>query len=397
MGSQPMIVLNGHESIKEAFIDKRHDFAGRFATRLGDIQRQEDHDIVFEDYSPMWKALRKVAVSAVRSTRDPLMFIIFNILSVSAFGAKFDAQSPYLARLITINRTFAKLAPNGLPSDIAPWLGIMYRSREKKCEDMFKEMQAIVDRLYADAKKTYEPGKISNFTHALLSSRDEALEQEKTDAEFLTEGNMVQILIDLFGAGTDTSIGELQWLLLKISREPKIQERIRKEINNNIGSSPPTMKDREKLPYTVACIMETLRFYPIAPFGLPHKASCDSQIGHVEIPKDTRLLYNIYSVNHDPKIWPDHDVFKPERFLDPVTGKLAAKDQLPTLLSFGLGPRTCPGEKLAQADIFYVLVRLVQRLNIAAPEGAVGKEATPMGSSFFLVADRHDIVLTKRS
>ncbi|KAK8778711.1 hypothetical protein V5799_019949 [Amblyomma americanum] len=118
---------------------------------------------------------------------------------------------------------------------------------------------------------------------------------------------------------------------------------------------------------------------------------------HVEIPKDTRLLYNIYSVNHDPKIWPDHDVFKPERFLDPVTGKLAAKDHLPPLLSFGLGPRTCPGEKLAQADIFYVLVRLVQRLNIAAPEGAVGKEAKPMGSSFFLVAELHDIVLTKRS
>lgn len=425
MGSQPMIVLNGYEVIKEGFVDRRHDFAGRFATKLGDIQRHDDHDIVFEDYNDTWKVLRKVAVSAVRKyavsesleklcteivdayvdslddepvtvdARDPPMFIIFNVLSVSAFSAKFDAKSTDLARIMNINRTFTEVAPNGLPSDIAPWLGILYRAREKKCEDLFKEMRSIVDRLYAGAKKTYEPGNISNFTHAMLSARDEALEQEKSDAEFLTEGNMVQILIDIFGAGTDTSIGELQWLLLKMSRDPSIQEKIKKEIDDNIGQSPPTMKDRERLPYTVACIMETLRFYPIAPFGLPHKTSHNTEIAGVPIPKDTRLMYNIYNVNHDPKLWADPDVFRPERFLDPVTGKLASKDRLPPLLSFGLGPRTCPGEKLAQADMLYVLVRLMQRLSVAAPDGAIGQEVAAMGHSFFLVAGRQNVVLTK--
>ncbi|XP_054933135.2 cytochrome P450 1A1-like isoform X4 [Dermacentor andersoni] len=381
MGTQPMIVLNGYEVIKEGFVDRRHDFAGRFATKLGDIQRIGDHDIVFEDYNATWKVLRKVAVSAVRKyavsesleklctevvdayvdslddepvtldARDPPMFIIFNVLSASAFSAKFDAKSADLARILSINRAFTELAPNGLPSDIAPWLGILYRAREKKCEDMFKEMRSIVDRLYAGAKKTYEPGNISNFTHAMLAARDEALEQEKSDAEFLTEGNMVQILIDIFGAGTDTSIGELQWLLLKMSRDPSIQEKIKKEIEDNIAGVP--------------------------------------------IPKDTRLMYNIYNVNHDPKLWPDHEVFRPERFLDPVTGKLASKDRLPPLLSFGLGPRTCPGEKLAQADMFYVLVRLMQRLSVAAPDGALGQEVAAMGHSFFLIAGRQNVVLTK--
>lgn len=425
MGSRPMIVLNGYEVIKEGFVERRHDFAGRFATKLGDIQRHDDHDIVFEDYNATWKALRKVAVTAVRKyavsesleklcteivdayvdslddepltvdARDPVMFIIINVLSVSAFSAKFDAKSADLNRIMTINRTFTEVAPNGLPSDIAPWLGILYRAREKKCEDLFVEMRSIVNRMYAAAKKTYEPGKVLNFTHAMLSARDEALEQEKSDAEFLTEGNMIQILIDIFGAGTDTSIGELQWLLLKMSREPSIQEKIKKEIDENIGQSPPTMKDRERLPYTVACIMETLRFYPIAPFGLPHKTSHDSEIAGIPIPKDTRVMYNAYNVNHDPKLWADHDVFRPERFLDPVTGTLMSKDRLPPLLSFGLGPRSCPGEKLAQADMFYVLVRLLQRLSVAAPDGETGREVLPMGNSFFLVAGRQNVVLTK--
>ncbi|XP_075741313.1 cytochrome P450 1A4-like isoform X1 [Rhipicephalus microplus] len=425
MGSRPMIVLNSYEVIKEGLVEKRHDFAGRFATKLGDIQIRDDHDIVFEDYNATWKALRKVAVTAVRKyavseslenlcteivdayvdslddepltvdARVPIMSIIINVLSVSAFSAKFDAKSPDLNRMMTINRTFTELAPNGLPSDIAPWLGILYRAREKRCEDLFAEIRSIVRRMYAGAIETYQPGKVLNFTHAILSARDEALEQEKNDAEFLTEGNMIQILIDLFGAGTDTSIGELQWLLLKISREPSIQDKIRKEIDDNIGQSPPTMQDIERLPYTMACIMETLRCYPIAPFGLPHKASHDSVIAGIPIPKDTRLMYNAYSVNHDPKLWVDHDVFRPERFLNPVTGTLLSKDRLPPLLSFGLGPRSCLGEKLAKADMFYVIVRLVQRLSISAPEGETGREVVPMGNSFFLFAGRQNVVLTK--
>lgn len=133
-----------------------------------------------------------------------------------------------------------------------------------------------------------------------------------------------------------------------------------------------------------------------------HCVACATRAGTVSlfpagvpIPKDTRLMYNIYNVNHDPKLWTDHEVFRPERFLDPVTGKLASKDRLPPLLSFGLGPRTCPGEKLAQADMFYVLVRLMQRLSVAAPDGALGQEVAAMGHSFFLIAGRQNVVLTK--
>uniref|UniRef100_A0A0K8RLX3 Putative cytochrome n=1 Tax=Ixodes ricinus TaxID=34613 RepID=A0A0K8RLX3_IXORI len=62
---KPMLMLNSYQVVKEAFIDKRHEFAGRFPTKLGALQTQ-NHDIVFEDYNPTWKALRKVALTAVR-------------------------------------------------------------------------------------------------------------------------------------------------------------------------------------------------------------------------------------------------------------------------------------------------------------------------------------------
>ncbi|CAN8011946.1 unnamed protein product, partial [Ixodes pacificus] len=66
MGEKPMLMLNSYQVVKEAFIDKRHAFAGRFPTKLGALQTQKNHDIVFEDYNPTWKALRKVALTAVR-------------------------------------------------------------------------------------------------------------------------------------------------------------------------------------------------------------------------------------------------------------------------------------------------------------------------------------------
>lgn len=38
----------------------------------------------------------------------------------------------------------------------------------------------------------------------MLAARDEAIEQAKNDAEHLTEANMVQIIIDIFGGEYNT-------------------------------------------------------------------------------------------------------------------------------------------------------------------------------------------------
>ncbi|CAN7982314.1 unnamed protein product, partial [Ixodes hexagonus] len=352
MGDKPMVVLNTQKLVKEAFIERRHDFAGRFPTKMGELQRKGNNNIMFEDYNPIWKTLRKVALTAVRKyavsdsletlccevvdvyvdslkkgsnvvdSRAPFMYMFYNIVGMSVFGAKFEKNSPELAKMQAINKAFFEIAPNGLPSDIVPWLGLLYRGREKKIELLFDEFLILLDDLYNRAVKTYVPGKIENFTHSMLAAREEAIEQEKNDAQHLTEANMVQVILDIFGAATDTSLGTIQWLCLTMTRKPEIEEKMKKEIETILGQERPRMQDREKLPYTVACILESLRMYPIAPLGIPHNTSRDTEVGGHFIPKDTGLLYNIHAINHDPQLWEDPDVFRPERFLDPVTGKV---------------------------------------------------------------------------
>ncbi|XP_040071849.1 cytochrome P450 1A1 [Ixodes scapularis] len=424
MGEKPMVVLNTHKLVKEAFIERRHEFAGRFSTKMAELQRQGNHNIMFEDYNPTWKTLRKLALTAVRKyavsdslenlccevvdayvdslkegpnvvdSRAPFMYMLYNIIGMSVYGAKFDKESPELTKMQAINKIFFELAPNGLPSDIVPWLGLLYRGREKKIEILFKEFLDKLDSLYKRAVKSYVPGKIENFTHSMLAARDEAIEQEKNDAQYLTEANMVQIIMDIFGAATDTSLGELQWLCLTMTRKPEIQERIKEEIERNLGQARPGMQDRGKLHYTVACLLETLRMYPIVPLGLPHNTTCDTEVGGQFIPKDTGIFYNIYTMNRDPQLWPEPEVFRPERFLDPVTGKVN-QELLPQLMSFGLGPRTCPGEKLAHVDMFYVLVRFMQRVSCSAPAGKSDTPIAAINSNLFLTPAEQDIVLTR--
>ncbi|CAN8011941.1 unnamed protein product [Ixodes pacificus] len=425
MGEKPMVMLYSYQVIKEAFIDKRHEFSGRIQLKLAELRLRGNHGIVFEDYNPTWKALRKFALTAVRKyamnesletlctgvvdayveslkkghntvdCKDSFMFIIFNIIGTSVFGTKFEKEGPELARLRELNEAFTEEAPNGLPSDVVPWLGILYRKREKKFERLFAEFIDILEGLYTRALESYVPGTIRNFAQSMLVAREEAIEQEKGDAQYLTDGNMIQVLFDIFAGGTETTIGILQWLCLKMTREPEIQVKIQKEIEDNLGEAPPTMKDRDKLPYTVACIYETLRFYPVAPVGLPHKTSCDTEAGGRFIPKDTALLFNVYGANHDPALWEHPDAFKPERFLDPSTGMLNLEG-LPLILTFGLGPRTCPGEKLAHMDIFYVLVRLMQRVSCSVPAATMNKDIKKMDSNLFLVPAAQDIIFIRR-
>jgi hypothetical protein len=67
------------------------------------------------------------------------------------------------------------------------------------------------------------------------------------------------------------------------------------------------------------------------------------------------------AILHDPASYPEPDMFKPERFLNP-DGSL--RDD-PNLLSvFGFGKRICPGRHVADAGLFMSVVSFVSVFNI---------------------------------
>jgi hypothetical protein len=67
------------------------------------------------------------------------------------------------------------------------------------------------------------------------------------------------------------------------------------------------------------------------------------------------------AILHDPTLYPDPDIFKPERFLNP-DGSL--RDDPILTSAFGFGKRICPGRHLAEATLFIAVASLLSVFNI---------------------------------
>ena len=148
----------------------------------------------------------------------------------------------------------------------------------------------------------------------------------------ISEDMTKDLCMDLLIAGTDTSAQTVNWFLLILANRPEIQAQVHEELDRVIGrpsassgqANSPTVDDRTRLPYLFACLAESMRYRTIGPFGLPHKASEDAEVGGYLIPAGTQVLGNIYSIHHDPRYWDSPDEFIPERFLPQEDGSMSA-------------------------------------------------------------------------
>ncbi|CAG2118220.1 unnamed protein product [Medioppia subpectinata] len=69
------------------------------------------------------------------------------------------------------------------------------------------------------------------------------------------------------------------------------------------------------MPFTQAFINESFRFKTLLPLNLMRSSVENSSILGNFIPKNTRVLANIWAVHNDPKVWLNPQIFNPNRFL----------------------------------------------------------------------------------
>lgn len=82
---------------------------------------------------------------------------------------------------------------------------------------------------------------------------------------------------------------------LALMLNPDVQQQAQDEIDRVVGSDRlPAASDRSELPYVDAIVKETLRWHPIAPLGLPHKADADEVVEGYLIPREAIIMANIW-------------------------------------------------------------------------------------------------------
>ncbi|PVH63752.1 hypothetical protein PAHAL_2G098100 [Panicum hallii] len=181
------------------------------------------------------------------------------------------------------------------------------------------------------------------------------LELQKEDSEACTDQLIHSLCISALEAGTLSSAYTIEWAMSLLLNHPEVMKKARDELDACAGKPERLIEaaDLPNLPYLRCIILETLRLYPVVPLLVPRESSADCTVSGFHVPRGTMLLVNTFVINRDPGTWDEPETFLPERFEDGRSeGKMA--------ISFGLGRRRCPAEKLGMQMVGLALGTMVQ-------------------------------------
>jgi cytochrome P450 len=111
--------------------------------------------------------------------------------------------------------------------------------------------------------------------------------------------------------------------------------------------------------YMDMVIDETLRMYPPGT-RLDRVASNDYEYNGLKIEKGQVIMVPIFALHHDPDVYPNPDVFDPERFNEE---NRKTRDNL-AFIPFGAGPRNCIGMRFALMEIKMLLSTILSKYQI---------------------------------
>ncbi|XP_073504152.1 cytochrome P450 2K4-like isoform X1 [Phyllobates terribilis] len=393
-GPKKMVILAGYKIIKEALVTQAEDFGDRPITPVFEIV-SNGHGIILSN-GEIWKSMRRFTISTLRDfgmgkksvesrIQDELMPLIdsikshngkpfnihllinsavSNVICSIIFGKRFEYDDPTFQKLIKMLDEIPKLVgtPKVMLYDYYPFLGSLL-GLHKKLQQNVKDLRGFISQCSMNRRLDLDANDITGYIDAYLMKQ----KQESTKAQtHFNEENLLTCVLDLFGAGTETTSTTIRWGILLLMKYPEIQKRVQEEIKTHIKPGQlPTVEDRKKMPYTDAVIHEIQRFGNIIPLNLPHSTPTDVYLRGYLIPKGTEVIPLLTSVLYDKTQWKTPYVFNPNHFLD-ENGKFVRHD---AFIPFSLGRRACAGEALAKMELFLFFTGLLQAFTFYPPPG----------------------------
>ncbi|KAJ2926328.1 hypothetical protein H1R20_g10780, partial [Candolleomyces eurysporus] len=247
-------------------------------------------------------------------------------------------------------------------------------SFKRKAREWYKMTRAMVEVPYADAKKRIESG---NPTVSILQTNLQRIQAGEKDDAF-TEDVLRNTLAVLYSGGSDTTVSTMGTCILGLLEHPEVLRKAQVQIDGVVKPGHlPDLDDEPSLPYITAIVKEALRWRDVVPFGVPHALSTDDVYKGYRLPAGAIIIANQWAMLHDEKVYSDPFEFKPDRFINPETGRIdysRARD--PGHACFGFGRRICPGRFMAFESLWLSIASLIATFNI---EKAKEKVTLPSG------------------
>ena len=263
------------------------------------------------------------------------------------FGKRYQSDDAELHQIIDLNKLIAGAFSNGDAVAFLPWLRYFPSKNFNDVKKAILIRDPLVRKKLQEHKLSFNPDNIRDFTDSLIKMSMDMNKMDSIGLPEITDDHIEMVVSDLFGAGSETTLTTIEWLILYMIHWPHFQDEMYEQIIQLIGISRyPEMKDRSALPLVQAVIQETLRFSSLSPLGIPHKAIVNGTIGGKNIPKGTQILFNIWSFHNDEMYWEHPEKFDPYRWID-ESNKYTPGCHI-SFLPFSAGRRVCLGESMAK-------------------------------------------------
>jgi cytochrome P450 len=171
-------------------------------------------------------------------------------------------------------------------------------------------------------------------------------------------------VMTMFLAGYETTALALSWLWGKLCEFPQVEQRVRQEVEQELGERTPGVEDCARMRYGRMVLDEVLRLFPpVWIYGRTPRE--DDVIGGFRVPAGANLLLSPYVTQRNPTLWADPERFDPERFKP----EAAAGRQRFAYFPFGGGQRQCIGDNFALLEMQLVLGMVLQRYQLRLRPG----------------------------
>ncbi|KAM5530763.1 hypothetical protein V8D89_015570 [Ganoderma adspersum] len=273
----------------------------------------------------------------------------------------------------------------------------------------------LLEKPFAEAKRSWTSGEgYYSASHEMLEAISQA---QLSPAATADEERVAKIgAANVYAAGSDTvslsreskllyvlkvvkTFSTLLSFFMAMAMHPEVQAKAQAELDAVVGPDRlPEHSDRDALPYVNAVVKEALRWQNVVPLGVVHRSMTDDDYKGYFLPEGTLVLPNIWAMLHNPEVYPDPEVFEPERYIK--DGVLNPDAPNPASVVFGFGRRICLGKNLADASLFINVASVLHTFNISVPlddDGQPQKVNVKMSTGFLSYPSGFACVIKPRS
>ncbi|KAG6404320.1 hypothetical protein SASPL_136566 [Salvia splendens] len=395
LGFQPALVVSSAEKARDIF--KHHDLAISSRPAVYAIGKicYNFSCVSSAPYGAYWREARRIVVVELMTAKrvdsfrhiraeevarmiefisgtapDPVdlssaVFAMSNsIVSRAAFGKEGGGGGDGKGRsFLEIFREAQKFVGEFNVADYFPGLDWVNRINgvDRRIAENFRDLEGFFERVIGEHRdRAVEDSGEGDIIDVLLRV------QKQSE---LTDDQLKAILMDVFIAGTDTSVSIIVWIMAELIRNPTARQKAQRQVRE-IAKGKPMVEESDlpNLPYLKQVIKEAFRLHPPAPLLIPRETTepCTIDGGRYHIPAKTRVFFNVAAMSTDPTVWENPREFSPERFED---SGVDYRGQHFELLPFGAGRRGCPGISFSVPVVELTVANLLLRFDWKLPEG----------------------------